>query len=304
MHILVTGGAGFIGSETVKLLLADGHTITALDDESVGKLHDLPQSRSLGIVRGDLLDEELVRRCVRAEDAVLHLAAMTRIQASLEKPVECLETNVVGTAILLQACRSEGVRKIVFASSSSVYGLTPPPHREDGPTDPLNPYALSKWVGERLLKYWVDAGHGDAICLRYFNVYGPGENEAGDYSTVIRRFRTLRLRGKPLTIYGDGEQRRDFTFVGDVARANVLALTTPLQGYHILNIGAGDNRSVNDVAALIAGPVVHLSARPGEARETLADNGKAARLLGWRPEVSFEGSVKDLIRLDDQGVPS
>ena len=288
----------------MKLLLAEGHTVTALDDESVGRLLDLPQDRLLRLTRGDMLDEGMVRRCLRANHAVLHLAALTRIQASLEKPGECLETNIIGTTILLQNCRAEGVRKIVFASSSSVYGLTPPPHLEGAVVDPLNPYALSKWVGERLLKYWVGVGHSEATCLRYFNVYGPGENEAGDYSTVIRRFRTLRLQGKPLTIYGDGEQRRDFTFVGDVARANLLALTLPLPGHHTINIGAGNNRSVNEVAALIGGPVVHLPSRPGEARETLADNGKAARLLEWRPEVSFEDSVKDLIRLDDQGVPS
>ena len=300
MHILVTGGAGFIGSATVRLLLNGGHSVTVLDNESVGKLCYLPGHSSLWRQSGELGDWELARRCVQSQDAVLHLAAMTRIQASLERPVECLENNIIGTAALLHACRDAGVRKIVFASSSSVYGLTPPPHREDGPTDPLNPYALSKWAGERLLKYWVDAGYGDAICLRYFNVYGPGENEAGDYSTVIRRFRTLRLQGTPLTIYGDGEQRRDFTHVLDVAQANVLALTTNLPGHHIVNIGAGDNRSVNDVAALIGGPVVHLPARLGEAMETQADNSLARELLGWHPTVPFGKAIRDLIQADDQ----
>ena len=294
MRIVVTGGLGFIGSHTVRLLLDAGHDVVVVDNCIVGHPQALAPHPHLQVWPLDIQGEVRFDTLPGPPDVVIHLAAMTRLQASLERPTACLSHNVIGTSRILSAAKACGVPRIVFASSSSVYGLTPAPHTERGPTDPLNPYALSKLTGEILMRQSTTQHRMTTVCLRYFNVYGPGENDAGDYTTVVRCFHRRHSAGQPLLVFGDGEQRRDFTHVSDVARANVLAATVELTGHHVLNIGYGENRSVNQVSSLFGGVREYLPAKLAEARETLADRRLAQAVLGWDPRLTLEAGVEDL----------
>ena len=236
----------------------------------------------------DIRDFDACRPLFDGVEYVFHLAAHSRIQIAMERPLECLETNYLGTYNMLECARQAGVRRFVNSSTSSSYGLlNEPPLQEDMKTDCLNPYSASK-VGAETLCQMYHRLHGlRTITLRYFNVYGPRQPLKGMYAPVIGLFEEQKKRGEPLTIVGDGEQRRDFTHVSDVVNANICAMMTNYSGITV-NIGSGKNYSVNEVAAFISDDTIKIPERPGEARETLADNSRAQKLLSWTPQTSLE----------------
>ena len=288
--IAVLGGAGFIGSNIVDELLVQGHEVTVFDNFSEGKLENLAKWKGherLEVIRGDIRELSQVKKAVYNKDWVFHLAAMSRIQPSITDPVLAFSQNVMGTTNVLEACRQGGVKRVVYSASSSAYGLKNPlPNREDMPTDCLNPYSLSKKNGEELMELYSRLYGLSTVSLRYFNVYGPRHQEEGSYSTVIAIFRRQKRMGQKLTIVGDGEQRRDFTFVGDVVRANILAAMNR-EATGVINIGTCQNYSINDLARMVGGDTVFIPERPAEARETLADNTKARTVLGWVPQIDL-----------------
>lgn len=288
--VTVLGGAGFIGSNLVDELLTQGHEVTVFDNFSEGTLENLARWRGeprLEVMRGDIRDYDVVKRAVANRDWVFHLAAMSRIQPSITDPLLAFSQNFMGTANVLEACRQTGVKRVVYSASSSAYGMRNPiPNKEDMPTDCLNAYSLSKKGGEELCKMYSELYGISTVSLRYFNVYGPRHQEEGSYSTVIAIFRRQKRMGQKLTVVGDGEQRRDFTFVGDVVRANMLAAMNR-DATGVYNIGTGENYSVNELAGLIGGETVNIPPRLAESRLTLADNTKARVELGWSPKVDL-----------------
>lgn len=295
MTVAVLGGAGFIGSNIVDELMVQGHEVRVLDNLSEGKRENFKAwvgNPKFTFVHGDIEDFQTVRRVVDQCQTVFHLAAMSRIQPSITDPIYCMKQNVMGTTNVLEACRQGDVKRVVYSASSSAYGnINEPPMVETMPTDCLNPYSLSKKVGEELMKLYNDLYGLSTISLRYFNVYGPRHQEEGQYATVIAIFmRQLRNREK-LTIVGDGEQRRDFTFVGDVVRANLLAAFNR-EATGTYNVGTGENYSINEVAALVGGETVNIPPRLGESRVTLAEVSKIRNVLGWTPKVSLKQGLE------------
>ena len=290
MRTLVTGGAGFIGSNLVDRLIDDGHEVVIIDDLSTGKKENINEKAIWNNI--DIGNEHSVSYMVNVMkdvDVVFHLAARARVQPSIEDPVSFNKTNVDGTLHLLQACKEAGVKRFVYSSSSSVYGnAKESPTSERARLNPISPYALQKLMGEQYCELFSELHGLETVCLRYFNVYGERQVQEGAYCLVMGTFAQQRLNGKPMTINGDGEQRRDFTYVGDVVDANIKCATskTKWQG-DVFNIGNGDNRSVNQIADMIGGdrinrdPVI-------EPRETLADNNKANFILNWSPKTIIE----------------
>lgn len=306
MAVLVTGGAGFIGSNLVDELIVQGFDVTVIDNLSEGKVRNLERWRGhprIEFVRGDVRDFDLVSRACDHKDTVFHLAAMSRIQPSITDPLLAFHQNVIGTANVLEAARQNGVKRVVYSASSSAYGrVNSPPMREDMPKDCLNPYSLSKATGEEIVKLYGDLYGVSGVSLRYFNVYGPRHQEEGSYATVIAIFRKQKRLGQKLTVVGDGEQRRDFTFVGDVVRANMLAMMNrDVRG--VFNIGTGKNYSINEVAAKIGGEVENIPPRLGEAQVTLADPMKAKRELGWVPSIGLDGGLAVLDEFESISPP-
>lgn len=298
MKYIVTGGAGFIGSNLVDKLIENNHEVIVIDDLSLGKKRNInkkAQFHKLNIASFDPtkkwvnLDE--IGKLFEGVDTIFHLAAKTRVQPSIVDPYTWNRVNIAGTLNLLNLAKLHNVRRFVFSSSSSVYGNVSPEHLPTpthAPKNPLSPYGLQKLVGEQYCKLYSTIHDIDTVCLRYFSVYGERQPTKGDYSLVMGIFANLRLEGKPLTINGDGEQRRDFTYVGDVVSANIKASTSNKVGKgEILNVGNGDNRSVNDIAKIIGGPIEYRDPVI-EPRETLADNSKTRRLLDWKPTMKLE----------------
>ncbi len=293
--VLVTGGAGFIGSTLVDELIARGHRVRVIDTFATGKRENLNPKADL--VEKDIRDLEAIRPAFSGVDCVFHTAALARVPLSIEKPLETHATNATGTLNVLVAARDAKVRRVVNSGSSSVYGDQPSlPLREDMPASPLNPYGLQKYIGEYYTRLFHRFYGIQTLTLRYFNVFGPRMATEGAYVTVISVFLRQRLAGEPLTIDGDGEQTRDFTHVRDVVRANLLAMECEVADGRAINIGAGNNVSVNQVAQIIGGPVTHRPPRPGDPRDTLADNSQAQKILGWRPAVAFKEGIAELIQ--------
>jgi len=289
MKCLVTGGAGFIGSHIVGKLLENNHHVVVIDNES-SEANDAfnwyEDDAENHVV--DIRDFDACRPLFEGVDYVFHLAAHSRIQLAMQRPKECLETNYFGTYNMLECARQAGVRRFVNSSTSSSYGLlNEPPLQEDMKTDCLNPYSASKVGAETLCEMYYRLHGLRTITLRYFNVYGPRQPLKGIYAPVIGLFEEQKKRGESLTIVGDGEQRRDFTHVYDVVDANINAMMTNFSGVTV-NIGSGKNYSVNEIAAFISDDTVNIPARPGEARETLADNSRAQKLLSWTPKCTLE----------------
>ncbi|MGO9061823.1 MAG: NAD-dependent epimerase/dehydratase family protein [Candidatus Binataceae bacterium] len=292
--VLVTGGAGFIGSNLVDALIDRGLRVRIVDNITTGSRRQVNPRAEL--FEADIRDLESIRAAFAGVDCVFHVAALPRVPLSIEKPVETHMVNVIGTLNVLLAARDAGVRRVVYSGSSSAYGDQPRlPLREDMTPNPLNPYALQKLTGEQYTRLFHRLFSMQTLTLRYFNVFGPRMAHEGAYVTVISVFLRARREGKPLTIHGDGEQTRDFTHVRDVVRANLLAMDSAIADGRAINIGHGRNISINRVAQLIGGPTVNQPARPGDARDTLADNREAQRVLGWRPEVAFEVGLAELI---------
>jgi len=286
MRSLVTGGAGFIGSNLVDLLLDKGHEVVVIDNESSDAHESFYWNKNTIQSKADITDYDAIRPLFNNVDYVFHLAAESRIQPAILNPTYATEVNVVGTCNVLQACREAGVKRVVYSSTSAAYGLTnTPPLSEEMPRDCLNAYSITKCAGEDLVSMYYELYGLETVNLRYFNVYGPRQPLKGQYAPVIGLFLRQKNAGEPMTIVGDGEQRRDFTHVGDVAMANYLAATSENSGClgQLFNIGTGTNYSVLELAQMIGGEYVHIEPRPAEARISLANNDKARNILGWKP---------------------
>ena len=285
---LVTGGAGFIGSHVVSKLLHNNHEVVVIDNESAEANEAFNWYDETDNHTVDIRDMDACRPLFEGVEYVFHLAAHSRIQIAMKNPMECLETNYIGTYNMLECARQVGARRFINSSTSSSYGLVNhPPLEETMQTDCLNHYSASKVGAESLCQMYNNLYGLRTITLRYFNVYGPRQPLKGQYAPVIGLFEEQAKRGEPLTIVGDGEQRRDFTHVYDVAQANINAMLTNYSGITI-NIGTGNNHSVNEIAAFISDDTVHIPERPGEARETLADIKRANTLLDWEPKITLE----------------
>lgn len=297
MKILVTGGAGFIGSNLVDKLIEDNHQVLVIDNISTGKEENINPRAEFHKL--DIRNLKEIEPLFRGIDVAFHLAAQPRIQPSIIDPIESHSNNVVGTLNVLQASRVAGVKKLIYSASSSAYGDQKKlPLKEDMPIHPKSPYSLFKLIGEYYCRLFNELYGLPTVCLRYFNVYGPRQTYDGAYATVIGIFLRQVKAGEPLTIVGDGTQTRDFTHVRDVVRANILAMNSAKVGKgEVINIGAGKNHSINDIAAGISEKVVHIPSRPGEVQDTLADNRLAKKLLGWWPEVDIEEGVEELKKL-------
>jgi UDP-glucose 4-epimerase len=293
---LVTGGAGFIGSHLTDALIAHGLRVRVLDSFVAGPRENVNPAAET--VVGDVRVLESIRPAFGGVDCVFHMAALPRVMLSIEHPVETHLVNVVGTLNALIAARDAGVRRFIYSGSSSVYGDQPLlPLRESMTPNPLNPYALQKLAGEQYTRMFHRLFAMSTLTLRYFNVYGPRMATAGAYVTVIGVFIREKIAGRPLIIHGDGNQRRDFTHVRDAVRANLAAMDAAVGDGRALNVGRGENLSVNQIAELIGGPVVHAERRPGDARDTLADLSETRAALHWEPEVATPDGVRDLMRL-------
>ena len=297
MKTLVTGGAGFIGSNLVDKLIEENHRVIIIDNLSTGKEENINPRAELHKL--DIRNLKEIEPLFKEVDVVFHLAAQPRIQPSIVDPLESHSNNVVGTLNVLQASRTAGIKKLIYSASSSAYGDQKKlPLKEDMPTHPKSPYSLFKLIGEYYCKLFNELYGLPTVCLRYFNVYGPRQTYEGAYATVIGIFLRQAEAGEPLTIVGDGAQTRDFTHVYDVVRANILAMNSDKVGNgEVINIGAGKNHSINDIAALISEKVIHIPPRPAEVQDTLADNSLAKKLLGWQPEMAIEEGVKELKKL-------
>jgi len=297
---LVTGGAGFIGSNLAEALLKEGHDVRIVDNFSTGKRENVPAGADLREL--DFTDLESIRPVFEGVDGVFHVGALPRIPFSIEHPVESAKANIFGTLNVLIAARDAKVKRVVYSASSSAYGSKETlPLRPDMPANPLNPYALHKYVGEKNAEYFNRFYGLETVSLRYFNVYGPRMATDGAYVTVMSHFIRQRKAGQPLVVHGDGEQTRDFTHVSDVVRANILAMRSPNVGNgEVLNVGAGSRHSVNKIARIVGGPVEHVAGRVGEARHTQADISKTKELIGWEPLVRFDDGLRDL--LESQGI--
>ena len=291
--MLVTGGAGFIGSHLVDKLIEQGHEVIIIDNESGATSDKFYWNDKATCIKKDIIDYEGTRPFYEGVDYVFHLAAKSRIQTTVENPILCTETNLVGTTTVLKCSKEAGVKRVIYSSTSSAYGLkNTPPLREDMPEDCLNPYSISKTAGEKMCKFYTDCFGLETMTLRYFNVYGKREPLKGPYAPVIGIFMRQRKAGEPMTIVGDGEQRRDFTHVNDVVEANIRAAYAEGVVGEIINVGTGTNHSVNELADMVGGPRVTLPQRPGEARITLADNSKLKNLLKLVPQVKVEEHIK------------
>jgi UDP-glucose 4-epimerase len=300
MKCLVTGGAGFIGSNLVDALLERGDEVVVVDNESAD-CHDhfYWNDRALNH-KVDINDFKSLRPLFNGVDYVFHLAAEARIQPSLINPLQAVQTNVLGTANVLQASREAGVRRVMYSSTSSAYGLkNTPPLSENMPNDCLNPYSVSKTAGEELCKLYTRLFKLETVTFRYFNVYGLRQPVKGQYAPVLGLFLRQRNAGQRLTVVGDGLQRRDFTDVRDVVRVNMLtaACQNPAIVGETINVGTGKNHSVFDVAALVGGETTHIPERIGEARITLASTEKMERFLDWKPMRQLEDWINEYGRL-------
>ena len=290
MKYVVVGGAGFIGSNIVDKLVEQNHEVVIIDNLSTGKMENINPRASVEYI--DICNENECSAMVEimsGADALFLLAAKARVQPSIENPVEYETNNTIGTLNVLKCASDAGVRRVVYSASSSAYGNTEKlPSVESDPINPMSPYGAQKYYGEVMCKMFSEVYGLETVSLRYFNIYGERQNVGGAYAMVIGIFVDQLLNGKPMTIRGDGEQRRDFTYVGDVVNANILASQSENVGNgEVINIGNGDNRSINDIADMIGGDRVNVDPVI-EPKATLADNSKAEKLLGWKPTQNIE----------------
>jgi len=304
MKAVVTGGAGFIGSNLVDALLQDGHEVHIIDNLSTGKrenLVDLVSQTDCTFIEGSVTDLDLLRTVFRGIDCVFHQAAIPSVQRSVEDPRATNDANVNGTLAVLIAARDCGVKKVVYASSSSVYGDTPTlPKTEEMIPNPKSPYAVSKLTGEYYCRVFSEVYGLKTVCLRYFNVYGPKQDPSSDYAAVIPRFITRALEQQPPIIYGDGTQTRDFTYVNDVAHANIQSMKQEVEG--IFNIACGERISVNELATIVMElvgvnlAVIYDAPRSGDIKDSLAEISRARKELKYNPEHSLTDGLEETIR--------
>ncbi len=301
VSVLVTGGAGFIGSHLTERLVLLGARVRVLDDFSTGKRENIAHLLDrIELLEGSLTDPQTVRQAVEGVEVIFHQGAIPSVVRSVEDPLTTHQVNATGTLLLLLAARDAKVKRVVFASSSSVYGDTLTlPKREDMPPSPQSPYALSKLIGEHLCRLFWNLYGLETVSLRYFNIFGPRQDPTSQYAAVIPRFITALLNGEPPTIYGDGEQTRDFTFVDNCVQANLLAATAENVAGEVINVGSGKQTSVNELFRLIRQLVgadaiepFYAPPRPGDVRHSLADITKAREKLGYEPRIPLEEGLR------------
>ena len=290
---LVTGGAGFIGTNLCERLLRDGHAVRVVDNLVAGKAERLPAS--VEFHKLDICDTKALTERMHGVDVVVHLAALPRVQFSIQHPFEAQHANVDGTLSVLEAVRQAGVKRVVYAASSSAYGDQEIlPLSETLAPQPKSPYALQKYTGELMMKLWSELHGIETVSIRFFNVYGPHLDPDGAYALVIGRFLKLRSEGQPLTITGDGTQTRDFTHVSDTVDAVVRAgLSEHVGNGEVFNAGAGRNITINRIAELIGGAVEYVAPRV-EPKHTCADTAYIRQVLGWEPRVQLEDGILEL----------
>jgi UDP-glucose 4-epimerase len=296
---VVTGGAGFIGSHLVDRLIGSGRRVRVIDDFSVGREANLEQHRGAGrleIIAADVADAAAVEAACCGADCIFHLAGRADVVPSIELPDAYFRANVDGTFSVLEAARRHCARRFVYAASSSCYGIPDIyPTPETAPVDPRYPYALTKHLGEQLVRHWAQVYRLPAVSLRFFNVYGPRARTSGTYGAVFGVFLAQLLSGKPLTIVGDGTQTRDFTFVSDAVDALLVAAERG-QGGEVYNVGTGEPVSVNQLVRLLGAPAtIHIPKRPGEPDCTWADISKIRCELGWKPKMSVAEGVRIML---------
>jgi len=292
---LVTGGAGFIGGHLTERLLAEGFRVRVVDDFSSGRDENLAGCiDDVELVRGDIRSADTVARAVKGVEIVFHQAAVPSVPRSVAEPLRTNSVNIGGTLEVLQAAREAGVRRVVYAASSSAYGDTEVlPKVETMAANPLSPYALQKYAGERYCQLYTELYGLETVALRYFNIFGPRQDPKSQYAAVIPRFATAALRNEPAEIYGDGEQTRDFTFVADAVRANLLAADSPRASGHVINVAGGRRTSLNtlwrEVCDLVGVEIEarHADPRPGDVRDSLAGLERAGELLEYSPEIDL-----------------
>jgi len=295
MISLVTGGAGFIGSNLVDYLIQQGHEVICVDNESAECNDKFYWNDKACNIIGDITDYDFIKNCFKDVDYVFHLAAESRLQPAIKNPIEAVYKNCVGTTTILQCAREAGVKRFVYSSTSSGYGFNPSPNVETQPDDCLNPYSASKVAAEKFCKMYSDLYGLETVVLRYFNVFGERSPRRGQYAPVIGIFDRQRLSGEALTIVGDGTQRRDFIYVGDVAKANLIAAEATLDKKYfgqVFNIGSGINYSVQEIADAISDNQTYIPKREGEMETTWSNIEKASEILGWKPEVDVLEWIK------------
>jgi UDP-glucose 4-epimerase len=303
MKCLVTGGAGFIGSHLVELLIEHGHEVVVLDNLISGSLQNLnavEANPQFTFLKADIRDVQSLEPAFVGVNWVFHLAGLADIVPSIEMPEQYFGVNVAGTLNVLQCAKACGVKRVVYAASSSSYGIPDIyPTDESSPIRPQYPYALTKYMGEELVLHWSQVYGLSGVSLRLFNVYGTRSRTTGAYGAVFGVFLAQKLKRRPLTVVGDGTQTRDFTYVTDVARAFYAAAQSGVSG-QAMNVGSGSHYSINRLVELLGGEVVHIPKRPGEPDCTFARVDKITKLLGWRPQISFEdGVAKMLANIDN-----
>jgi len=280
------------------MLLALGHEVVILDNLACGRkanINSFETHSKLSFHQVDICDRTTMRPYLDGVDWVFHMAGLADIVPSIEQPDNYYQTNVTGTLNVLQCALEAGVKRLIYAASSSSYGIPDIyPTPETSPIDPQYPYALTKYMGEELVLHWVKTYKLPAVSLRLFNVYGPRSRTSGAYGAVFGVFLAQKLKSSPFTVVGDGTQTRDFTYVTDVAAAFIKAAQSDVSG-EAMNVGSGNHYSVNLLIELLGGPVVHIPKRPGEPNCTFADTKKIARLLAWKPEVAFEDGVRNML---------
>jgi nucleoside-diphosphate-sugar epimerase len=303
---LVTGGAGFIGSHLVAALVARGDRVRVLDDLSSGRLENLGEGvgepgsgAPIELLRGDITDPEACLEAARGCDGVFHEAAQVSVPRSIEDPERSYEVNVMGTLRVLEAARAAGVGRAVFAASSAAYGDSEVlPKVEDFPVNPLSPYASGKIAGEHLMAVWGRCYGMRTVCLRYFNVFGPRQVDDSPYTGVIALFARALLEGRAPTIFGDGEQSRDLTYVDNVVEANLAAMEADVPPGTVVNVGGGERITINELYRAMAEGLgssleaVHGPGRPGDVRHSLASVERARELLGWSPRVGWREGLE------------
>lgn len=300
MRYVVTGGAGFIGSNTVEELVRRGHSVVVLDDFSAGKEENLAEVRNkITLIKGTITDIEVVRKAMHEAEYVLHLAARTSVPRSVKDPIETNRINIDGTLNVLVAARDAKVKRVVFAASSSAYGETPTlPKVETMHPQPISPYGVTKFVGELYAQTFGRCYAIENVSLRYFNIFGPRQDPSSPYSGVLAKFCTAYLEDTQPVIFGDGEQTRDFTYVENAVQANLLACEAPNVSGRVFNIGTGARFSLNQTVELlstISGKRLEVKYEPprdGDIRDSLADITQAREMLGYDPQVRFEEGLK------------
>ena len=295
MISLVTGGAGFIGSNLVDYLIQQGHEVICVDNESAECNDKFYWNDKACNIIGDITDYDFIKNCFKDVDYVFHLAAESRLQPAIKNPIEAVYKNCVGTTTILQCAREAGVKRLIYSSTSSGYGFNPSPNVETQPDDCLNPYSASKVAAEKFCKMYSDLYGLETVVLRYFNVFGERSPRRGQYAPVIGIFDRQKLSGEALTIVGDGTQRRDFIYVGDVAKANLIAAEATLDKKYfgqVFNIGSGINYSVQEIADAISDNQTYIPKRDGEMETTWSNIEKASEILGWKPEVDVLEWIK------------